>query len=75
MDERDEEKKQQRLDSRSQERYLRKRELTAQELQAHIESLPDLSGQETGFSEPQPALGTFTPEELARIQKNFPYPR
>ncbi len=68
----DQNKKSRHLDTRSQDRYLRKGELAAQELQAHLESLPDLSGQETGFSEPQPALGTFTPEELARIQKSFP---
>jgi hypothetical protein len=71
----DQEKKTQQLDTRSQDRYTRKGELTPQEIQAHLDSLPDLAGQETGFAESQPAIGTFDAETLARIQKTFPYNR
>lgn len=71
----DQEKKEQLLDTRSQERYTRKGEVSAQEIQAHLDSLPDLAGQETGFSEAQPAIGAFDAETLARVQRNFPYRR
>lgn len=71
----DQEKKEQLLDTRSQERYTRKGEVSAQEIQAHLDSLPDLAGQEAGFSEAQPAIGAFDAETLARVQRNFPYRR
>jgi hypothetical protein len=62
-------------DLRLQERFVAKALWLAPAVAAKIESVEDVESLTTGFKEEQPAIGAFSAEYLARVQKNFPYKR
>lgn len=62
------------FDIRLQDRFVVKGRWLSAEVVKSINSLDDLQSAIAGFEEKQPALGSFSPEELKRVQKNFPYP-
>ena len=63
------------IDKRSQERYLTNKLLTKEHLKSKVDELPNLEELIEHFSDtlPQPALGQFDAETLARVQAAFPY--
>ena len=62
-------------DKRLQERFCTSGQWIFSKIEKVIEELPNLElNVAASFGPPQPALGQFSPEELKRVQDNFPYP-
>ncbi len=61
------------FDNRLKTRFITKGHWNFEELSSNDVSLADLGPDVVDLGPPQPALGLFSPEELERVQKNFPY--
>jgi galactose mutarotase-like enzyme len=60
------------MDLRVQPRNLKAELITTDSLQQYVDAAEDVSEQAVVCSEPQPAIGSFNPEDLERIQITFP---
>jgi len=61
-------------DHRLQQRFITKGLWTFEMVNNSKKDLLEMPEAETvSFEEKQPAIGLFSPEELASVQKNFPY--
>jgi hypothetical protein len=61
-------------DRRLQDRFVTKGHWLIEKVTAGKDILADTESEVVELGPPQPAIGLFSPEELAQVQKNFPYP-
>ncbi len=61
------------FDLRLQDRFVTKGHWVIERLTAGKDLLSDTETEVVEFGPPQPAIGLFSDEELAKVQKNFPY--
>lgn len=61
------------FDLRLQDRFITKGHWVIEKVTAGKDLLTDFESEVVELGPPQPALGLFSDEELARVQKNFPY--
>jgi hypothetical protein len=60
------------FDKRLQERYVTKGHWLFEKITQHTDTLSELV-EVVELGPPQPAIGSFSEEYLAQVQKNFPY--
>jgi hypothetical protein len=60
-------------DLRLQDRFITKGHWIIEKVAASKDLTVDLEPEVVEMGPPQPAIGLFSDEELARVQKNFPY--
>jgi hypothetical protein len=61
------------FDLRLQDRFITKGHWVIEKVTAGKDLLTDNESEVVELGPPQPALGLFSDEELAQVQKNFPY--
>lgn len=60
-------------DTRLQDRFITKGHWTFEKISVDKDMAADVEANVVELGPPQPAIGTFSDEELAQVQKNFPY--
>jgi len=63
------------FDHRLKQRFITKGHWTIEQVEGSTVILSDTEEEVVSLGPPQPALGLFDEETLARVQKNFPYNR